>query len=250
MNRSFFRTALVAAALASLSVGAIAADSFIVGGEQITHVTETGKRWEGAYVGVVGGNSIGTIQDVANPKAASRDTNGVFGGVVAGHNWQLDNGVVFGIEGDVIAGGPKSEWAGNTTNQYDSYYGSDVVNGSASVRARLGYNINDTLLPYVTAGVVGAHTTNTLGCDRSRVVATNGCKTQFEDSSSQFVFGYTVGAGVELAVSDTVAVRTEYRYTKFNDNGVTLTDPNYPALSGRNFASDSHAIMAGFTVKF
>lgn len=248
MNRNIFRAALVALAL--VAAPAAMADSFIVGGEQIAHVTETGKRWDGAYVGVVGGKTTGTIQDIANAKAAARDTDGVFGGVVVGHNWQLDNGVVFGIEGDVIAGGAKAEWAGNTTNQYDSYYGSDVVNGSASVRARLGYNINDTLLPYVTAGVVGAHTTNTLGCDRSRVVATNGCKTQFEDSSSQFVFGYTVGAGVELAVTDNVAVRTEYRYTKFNDSAVTLTDPNYPALSGRNFASDNHAILAGITVKF
>lgn len=247
MNRNIFRAALVALALVA-APAAMAADTFIVQGEQIAHVTE--KRWEGAYVGVVGGNATGTVQDIANPNAAARDTDGVFGGVVAGYNWQLDNGVVFGIEGDVLAGGAKSEWAGNTTNQYDSYYGSDVIDGSASLRARLGYNINDTILPYVTAGVVGAQTTHTLGCDRSRVVATNGCRTQFEDSASQFVFGYTVGAGAELAVTDNVAVRAEYRYTKFDDSAVTLTDPNYPALSGRNFSSDNHAIMAGFTVKF
>lgn len=249
MNRSIFRAAIMVAALAFVPSVAMA-QTYIVGGEQIAHVTETVKRWDGAYVGVVGGKSVGTTQDIANSKAVARDTEGLFGGVVAGYNWQLDNGVVIGVEGDVIAGGPKSEWAGNVTNPYDSYYGSDVVNGSASVRARLGYNVNDFALPYVTAGIVGAHTTHTLGCDRGRVVATNGCKTQFEDQSSQFVFGYTVGAGVEFALSETVAVRTEYRYTKYQDSNVTLTDPNYPALSGRNFASDDHAVMVGFTVKF
>lgn len=248
MNRSIFRAALVATLLAA-SGAAMAADTIYVGGEQIAHVTESG-RWDGAYVGVVGGKAFGTTQDINNANAAARDTDGAFGGVVAGYNWQLDNNVVFGIEGDVLVGGETAEWAGNTTNQYDSYYGSDTVDGSASIRARLGYNVNDVILPYVTAGVVGAQTTHTLGCDRSRVVATNGCRTQFEDQTSQFVFGYTVGAGVEVAVTDNVAVRTEYRYTKFNDSGVTLTDPNYPALSDRNFASENHAIMAGFTVKF
>lgn len=247
MNRSFFRVAIVAVALAAASSAVMAADTFFISGEQIPHVTE---RWDGAYVGVVGGGSVGTIGDVNNPNAVARDTKGAFGGVVAGYNLQLDNNVVVGIEGDVIAGGPSIDWAGNTTNKYDPYYGSDTVNGSASIRARLGYNVNNTILPYVTAGVVGAHTTNTLGCDRSLAVATNGCKTQFEDESSQLVFGYTVGAGVEFALSDSVALRTEYRYTKLQDSGVTLTDPNYPALSDRNFSNDSHAVMAGITVKF
>lgn len=247
MNISIIRAALAAVILAVVPTAAMA-ETIIVSGQQIEHVIE--KRWEGPYVGVVVGKATGTTQDIANPSAVARDTDGVFGGVVVGNNWQLDNGVVIGLEGDILIGGAKSEWAGNTTNKYDAYYGSDTINGSASIRGRLGYNVNDVVMPYVTAGVVAAHTTNTLGCDRALVVVTNGCKTKFEDSSNQLVFGYTAGAGVEIAVTDTVAVRAEYRYTKLNDSAVTLTDANYPALSGRNFTNENHAVLAGFTVKF
>lgn len=234
------RLILAAVAALALTASVAAADTFIVGGEQIAHVEQ---RWDGAYVGVTGGRTFGKVQDISNASASAQDTVGLTGGVHAGYNWQLDNGVVLGVEGDILAGGPKTEWASG------AYRGSDVVNATGSVRARLGYSINDVALPYVTAGVAGAHTTHTLGC----TVPGHGfgsCKTGFDTEANQFVLGYTVGAGLELAVSENLSVRGEYRYTKFQDSAVTLVDPNALAKSGRNFASDNHAVLVGLSYKF
>lgn len=234
------RLILAAVAAIALTASVSAADSFIVGGEQIAHVEQ---RWDGAYVGVVANRTVGTVQDISNVSAAAQDTYGLGAGVVAGYNVQLNNNIVVGVEGDVIAGGDRVEWASG------AYNGSDVVNATGSVRARLGYNINDVALPYVTAGVAGAHTTHTLSC----TVPGHGfgsCKTGFDASSNQFVLGYTVGAGLELAVTENVAVRGEYRYTKFQDSAVNLVDPNAPAKSGRNFSADNHSVLVGLTYKF
>lgn len=102
---------LAALAMVTLTTMTSAAD-VIVGGEQIPHVgnTFTEKRWDGAYAGVLIGNSNGTVRDIANVQAAPQDTTGLFGGVFVGHNWQFDNNFVLGIEGDVVVGGPSVEW--------------------------------------------------------------------------------------------------------------------------------------------
>lgn len=242
MNRKILIIAAAAAAMLSLASVAHAADTFIVGGETITHVTNDGKRWDGLYVGVTAGRATGTVQDISNASASAQDTKGLLAGVHAGYNWQLDNGVVLGVEGDVVVGGAKADWTSG------AYRGSDVINGSGSARVRAGYALGD-LLPYVTGGVAVANTTNSLGC----TVPAHGagsCKTSFDATSNQFVLGYTVGAGVELAVTENVSVRGEYRYTKYQDSAVTLFDPNAAAKSGRNFANENHAITVGLSYKF
>lgn len=206
------------------------------------------KRFEGIHFGAHAGGLKGNTRDIANRNASEKDLRGAAGGVSLGARKQLDNGVVVGVVGDVTVGGAKKSWGGS--NKYDPYYGKDKVNGSVSLRGIVGYTPDNKTLIYGTGGAVLAHTTHTLGCDRGRVVATNGCKSQFETSKDRIVPGLTVGAGLEHAINDKVSIYTEYRYTKYFDSKVTLVDPNYPALSGRKFKSDDHSVWVGLNVKF
>jgi outer membrane immunogenic protein len=55
--------------------------------------------------------------------------------------------------------------------------------------------------------------------------------------------GWTVGAGVEQAFTDSVAGRLEYRYTDYRDSDIF-------DAAGRNGDLDSHSIMVGVSMKF
>ena len=56
--------------------------------------------------------------------------------------------------------------------------------------------------------------------------------------------GWTVGGGVDVAVTDNVFVRGEYRYTDYGKDTFKLTNANYKS------SATEHRLMAGVGVKF
>ncbi|MGE0054375.1 MAG: outer membrane protein [Hyphomicrobium sp.] len=81
--------------------------------------------WSGLY----GGGHIGY--------ADAHHDDGFVAGAQLGYNWQA-NAIVYGVEGDI------------------SFTGADSVDWLASVRGRLGYLVQPSLLLYGTAGVGGS----------------------------------------------------------------------------------------------
>ena len=193
--------------------------------------------WSGLYAGANAGYGWGSTNDVGNPNAKKQDIDGFSGGFQFGHNWQFNNNVVLGLEANLSFNNLKEDWKDRDNNQYSPYYGKDSVKESGSVHVKVGYAI-DKFLPYVVAGVTVAKVDHELGCDRSLVTATNGCKTKYHTSNNNIAVGPTVGAGVAYKFTDKLSTGIEYLYTNLGKSSVHLTDPNYPSAGEREFKTD------------
>ena len=246
--------ALAFSAIAMLTPqSALAADAIIQEIPVAAADVDTGHNWSGPYIGAFAGYGWAKQHDVSNPNAAEQKADDFLGGVTLGYNYQFDNNIVLGAEIDQSFGKVGKSWGGS--NQYDPYYGEDSISNLGTARVRVGYAA-DRFLPYITGGLAWADLKHGLGCDVNRVPVTNGCQnnpyglTSFETNKSGYEFGYALGAGVEYAVTDSISLKTEYLYADFGKNKVTLSDPNYPALSERNFKSSIHTIRVGLNYHF
>ncbi|WEK49178.1 MAG: porin family protein [Candidatus Kaistia colombiensis] len=209
-------------------------------------------NWTGFYIGVHGGYGWGHTQDTHNPNAFGQTLTGGFGGAQIGYNYQFANNVVLGAEADVAYSGIGKDWGGAT--QYDPYYGEDKIDWFGTVRARVGYSV-DRFMPYLTGGLAWANVDHKLGCDPSRSPLTpRGCSRvgSFETSKSDTAWGWTVGAGVEYAVTNNVTVKAEYLYTDLGKNDVTLVDVNFPTdpVNNREFDTSFNSVKLGLNYKF
>jgi outer membrane immunogenic protein len=158
--------------------------------------------WTGFYVGLNTGYSFGSSDaSYTDPElsAYSIDSNpsGWSGGFQVGANYQLKNRIVFGIEGEfsfVDANDTIYDSMGDAHGRPNNSIktSSDYA---GTLRARIGY-ATGRFLPYLTAGGAGAD---------AKVSATDGSL-----SESDFLVGWTVGAGVEYALSENWSVRAEY----------------------------------------
>jgi len=254
------RFILAVAATAMLSSAAFAADAIVYQEPAAVVVAEPTFSWSGVYVGAHAGYGWGKTEDVYNPAAPEKKLHGGFGGLQAGYNWQFDNNVVLGAEADVSFGSIKRNWY--DTAQYSTYYTKDKIGTHGTVRARLGYAA-DRFLPYVTGGLAWADLKHSVGCsDKNGLdpilfpAGSTSCRSgtarpNFENSSSKVSVGYSIGAGVEYAVTNNWTLKTEYLYSNYGKKTVTITDPNFPAASGeRRFKTDVSEIRVGVNYKF
>lgn len=209
-------------------------------------------NWTGFYAGLHAGYGWGTTQDVTNAGADLRKLKGGFGGLQVGYNWQAGP-LVIGTEADVSFGAVANSWGGTT--QFDPYYGKDAQTMSGTVRGRIGYAFDRTLI-YATGGLAWAENEHGFGCDATRVALTNGCQNKrggqaFYVKQSPIDLGYVVGGGIEYAVSRNWSVKAEYLYADYGTNQINMTDPNYPAAkSDRNFQTATQSARIGFNYRF
>lgn len=204
--------------------------------------------WTGFYVGGQVGYEFGGSNAYASATrsgeglaSTSGKPDGVIGGAHVGYNFSTQSlgfgalggaGGVFGIEGDVDGSNYKKTYAlGGISDQTRQ-------NIQGSVRGRFGVAV-DRALFYATGGValgdLGNNYTNTL----------NG----LGDSSSHTRVGYTVGGGVEYAISNNVSLRAEYRYTDFGTFSDTLTGATNGGVTVRHHETDNR-VQAGISYKF
>jgi outer membrane immunogenic protein len=168
----------------------------------------------------------------------SEDRSGAsFGGFI-GYNSQWED-VVIGLDahynvGSLSATGTASPIRRIMIDPDDDKHSYDVeLNGSASmrikdwgaVRMRAGYVMGD-FLPYATFGfgIGRADVTRSASVDESEVIARDPpaetINTSFSDSKSEtkkdgFVYGWTVGGGVDYLVTQNLFVRGEFEYINF-----------------------------------
>lgn len=178
-----------------------------------TAVNTPAFSWAGGYVGVHGG--YGWLQGNLSQGGAEQNNNyhgGRIGGF-AGWNFDVGHNIILGAEGDL-----NYDWNKNT------YFGVDVgTDISGSVRARAGYAIDKALL-FVAGGWTA---------QRGYI---DGSGDKFKHSSN----GWTIGAGVDYAVTQNIFTRLEYRYNDFNTKNI----------GGINFDTKQHVINIGIGVKF
>jgi outer membrane immunogenic protein len=171
-------------------------------------------NWAGCYLGGSLGYAWGRDFDTETVTATgllsgssptdSANANGVKLGGYLGCNWQIGGPWVMGAEGD-------GEWAnlrGTTTfpntgppsDFYDTH-----IDDQSSIRGRIGYLLEPRLILYATGGVAFA------SINEHDVLAASGA---FTDNSATRT-GWTLGAGLDYALTDRWVGRFEYRYANF-----------------------------------
>lgn len=161
--------------------------------------------WTGAYLGVQAGHlwADGSFKTEAHPEVdANGQLGGWLGGVYAGYDHQFSNNLVLGVDADFAWYGvddfvqfkdPTLNWPAESGIKYKLEWG-----GSARVRA--GYAM-DRFMPYVAGGVAFA---------QADVASYFGGKVTGRAKPN--LVGWTLGAGVDYAMTDNVIARAEFRY--------------------------------------
>lgn len=201
----------------------LAADMAIAEPPVETPITEVAGvyDWGGFYVGVNTGYAWTGVDYSDGVTALNRDLGGFALGAFAGYNF-FNDGWVYGVEADIKRDFNEERFpAGGTTLETETTWG-------GSVRARLGYAIDRTLI-YGTGGYAFTHA-------RLEDVNTGA-------NESDTLHGWTIGAGVEHAFTDNMAGRVEYRYSDYSKSDVF----NAAGVDGD---IDSHSIMVGVSMKF
>jgi outer membrane immunogenic protein len=147
--------------------------------------------------------------------ASSRSvTSGKFtGGIQAGHNWQAGS-FVYGVEGDF--GAFRLRGARSTSGIYPA----DTSRGVAAGDAFVVSNSFDTNWLFTARGRVGWAASNWLlfatgGLAMSRVTVTNSysdINTSATASESKVKVGWTLGGGMEVALTRNWSLKGEYLY--------------------------------------
>lgn len=186
--------------------------------------------WSGSYIGAHAGGGLGLV-NVDNPFGASIfgdtvRTPGVLGGGQAGHNWQFGS-TVLGLEADV-------SWAAmdgtNTCFAYSGYYVSancrTHVDALGTFTGRIGWALpaDGRTLLYGKGGLAWAH---------AKIDAT--ANDEFGSPmmrSEGVLWGWTLGAGAERAVSERWSLRAEYDYVSFTGQNFTSPASGFQTVPG------------------
>jgi outer membrane immunogenic protein len=200
------RLLLAAALLAAGSIPVMAADLAPQPVEPVAPVYVP-YSWTGFYIGlhagVVGSDSKAT--NLLSGFAAKFDDTGFIGGAHAGYNYQFPQGFVIGLEGDIdyTSLSKTQTFAGPTFSESDRF----KSDWQGSIRARAGYAF-DRVLPYITGGVAFAN-------QKFTVSGFDTVLGPYGGSNSTTRTGWTLGAGVEYAMTDNILIRLEGRYSDF-----------------------------------
>ncbi len=225
--------------------------------------------WTGFYVGLNGGYGFGdgNTQTVGTPGfqaliapgivpgALNTKPDGFMGGAQIGYNVQF-GAFVAGVEADIqfadmkktagFVGLPVLGTQLNTSTTTEmEYFG--------TLRARLGFTPFDRLLVYATGGLAYGQIKTS-----SSVVGVQAPALVWSGSDSETKFGWTLGAGLEYAITNNFTVRGEYLYYDLGNTTVSALGNaavrGVGALNGIDYISRTEnrgsIVRAGVNYKF
>lgn len=180
-------------------------------------------NWSGFYIGANAGGAWGTS---GWDSAGSFNLSGGVAGGTAGANWQVGHAVV-GVEGD-------ADWSalkGSTTSAGCPAGCSTNNDWLATVRGRAGYAF-DRVMPYVTGGLavgdIKASTPGAVGANETNA-------------------GWTVGGGLELALTNNWSAKAEYLHV---DLGNMNCGFSCGASGSNNVSLKSDVVRGGLNFRF
>jgi len=219
---------LATVAAAGLMSSAYAADLIIEEPAEVG-VVDVGGSWDGAFIGgfIGAGWGLADHEPAGGGVGNDVDLSGWLIGVDAGFNATVGSGIVLGIVGDVAW----SNLSGTNENppiNFDEV--SQDIDWMASLRGRVGFD-GGAFLPYLTAGLAVAHSNR----------QTVGFVSEFDNTH----IGWTVGAGVEFAVSEELSIDLLYRYSDYGSEVYNPSPATVPEVS-----LTTHTIQAGLHWNF
>jgi outer membrane immunogenic protein len=204
--------------------------------------------WTGFYVGVNGGygwSNGGTVDvDYAgafNPvKLAGIDLSGGFGGGQIGYNYSgIGSRFVIGVEVDIQGSGLTDSYSSVGTVYNQRHDIKQDVDYFGTVRGRLGYAVDHTLV-YATGGFaygnvntrIGAYL-NPPGAAPYTVYKSDGVET-----------GYAVGGGVEHKFTPAWSLKAEYQYIDLGKQTIH-GDVAFPTYNVKDLETNFHTVRVG-----
>jgi outer membrane immunogenic protein len=227
--------------------------------------------WTGIYIGGQVGyawgsgsnnfNEFDPFTGTAFSTTAGGTPNGVIGGghvgfnyQIPGWNWFSSSGVVIGLEGTV-----DGTSLSNTAVASLPFFGgrfnvnaNTTANVQGSIRGRLGVAWDRALI-YATGGVAfGGFNTNF----NVNGNAADGTPFFASNSFSNTRVGWTVGGGIDYAVTNNWSIFAEYRFTDFGSisNNLFPGLANFDGFLGGRLNGGRHIqqnqVQVGFSYKF
>ncbi|MBL8589485.1 MAG: porin family protein [Methylobacteriaceae bacterium] len=205
--------------------------------------------WTGFYVGAQGGwagggsDKVGLITNVpaigSNGNVGDLAGDGGFIGLRAGYDHQFAGSpLVLGVVGDINYNWIK-ESIGGAYLPATTYFGSSRVDWDGALRLKIGYAF-DRFMVYGTGGVAFANQKYTLG--------TTTPLASLLDAKSTHV-GWTLGAGVQYAITNNLVAGLDYRYAQFEAK--RHTGAVFPAgVISTSAAPNYHKVAATLDWKF
>ncbi len=183
--------------------------------------------WTGFYVGVQGGYGWGDSdsdwegtgsQTDLNGNSFSIDVQGPLLGVQLGADYDVGNGFVLGGVADLAWSGIDGKDCADISDcpaqpPWPLAYGTYDVNWLSTVRGRLGFG-HENFLVYATGGLAIT--------DADLKVTNIAGTTPGSDGNTHF--GFTIGAGAEYKLSESVSLGAEYLYADFGSEHYELLD--------------------------
>jgi outer membrane immunogenic protein len=203
--------------------------------------------WAGPYLGVTGVYAFtnGAIdndydQDGLLVYSSQRQFEKIFGGVRAGYNFAITGNLLLGVESDLTFSDGSNSAAPALENRLPSAtadrYGLSSLWGA---RVRLGVPAG-AFLPYVSAGIVAGRFST--GWDSVPA-------DEFLGRGSGTAVGYSLGAGVEYAVSPQWRVHAGYRFADFGTSHIPVREEDgFTTVFDAEL--QTHAIVFGVTYAF
>ena len=216
--------------------------NYRIGGNGAAYVPPPPSNWAGFYLGGNFGGGIGRDHTAFTFTAVGTSTqlfnlsqDGFNGGAQAGYNWQ-SGAFVYGVEADINYTDAKSSGSITRATIPGLGLGSTILESSRSewlmtFRPRVGVTSGNALF-YVTGGLAVADYSFTQGA-----VIPN-CACGVTGTVSKTKAGWTVGAGIEYAVTPAWSVKGEYLYV---DLGSESFNTNL-AAGGFPLATFSHDV--------
>ena len=186
--------------------------------------------WTGYYAGAQVGYSFGRhVEGIAGNYEERFKTDSAAIGVTGGYNWQREQ-FVFGVDGSIdfarLDGG--YDMTGGATRM--------GIDWQAALRARAGVTYDQALF-YVAAGGAVAHA--------DYEFFDNGVS---DETFHKTLWGVTLGAGVDYAISNNLIARAEYNFTDFKD--VNIYPKNSYAGDDYFDRNKVHSVRLGLAYKF
>ncbi len=217
--------------------------------------------WTGFYAGLNAGGSFANNDVALNGLGGSAwnpyypepfhtravDGSGFIGGGQIGYSRQYDK-IVAGIEVDIAGLGADETLTASGPSAFASAYNlklSERLDWLSTVRGRIGYLLGGGTLLYGTGGLaVGGVTV------KSNIDFVN--STHYDGSASDTRTGWTIGGGVEHALTPSWSVKAEYLFYDLGKTNV-IANPapaNPPFQTSSNFEEKGNIVRAGVNYHF
>jgi outer membrane immunogenic protein len=228
--------------------------------------------WTGFYAGLNAGAAInnGTTSNVSygpafgsfldsttSPYRSARSDVGFTGGAQAGYNHQF-GAIVAGLEADINYADVGASRTGSSAITARGF-GSESLTGQSStdylgtVRGRVGFVPMDRMMVFGTGGLAYGNV-DTRASAAFTTVAPTGRASLYDGQHSSTQLGYTIGGGVEYALTNNVTLKGEYLYVDLGRNSATATGVAGPAVANDTFTARNNTefsvARAGLNWKF